>query len=390
MLRDKIAGFVTKIIHTPADTSQFSIPMQIFLWLMKHLSRIYGIIVQFRLFLYKKRIFRNTTLGCQVISIGNLTVGGTGKTPLVEKFARELTKEGRKVAILSRGYARKKTWLFHGYSQSGDKNKRYPHSPCTVSDGEKILSNSRESGDEPFMLALNLPGVVVIVDKNRIRAGLFAIRNFGCDTLILDDGFQYLELASRVEILLIDKTNPFGNGYLLPRGILREPIKNVQRASFIFITKSDGKNTEKLKEKLRKLNNKAEIIECTHKPVCLKDTLTGETLPFEVLLGKPVVVLSGIASPAGFENQIKKLGADIKKTFRFPDHHYYTRRQLLNIIEEAKKLKAEMIVTTQKDAVRLPQLKKYEIPITFLKIDIEIIEGAQDFHHCIAHIAFKT
>ena len=182
------------------------------LWL---LSSIYRLIVQLRIYLYRSRILKEHQLGCLVISIGNLTVGGTGKTPIVEKFARALQKGGRRVAILSRGYksvdARKRrTWLDR-LLRRGRENP-----PRVVSDGRRILLDSATSGDEPYMLASNLRNVAVVVDKDRVKGGSHAIRDLKADTLLLDDGLQYLHLKHRIDIVLVDRQAPFGNEHLLP------------------------------------------------------------------------------------------------------------------------------------------------------------------------------
>jgi tetraacyldisaccharide 4'-kinase len=195
-----------------------------------------------------------------VISVGNITAGGTGKTPVVEIFARELHKSGRKVAILSRGYRKKELpWYQRIFSETLEP-------PRVVSDGHHLLLDSEMGGDEPYMLASNLPGVVVLVDRNRVKSGRYAIKKFGCDTLVLDDGFQYQKLKHRLELVLIDKTNPFGNGNVLPRGVLREPVRNLKRANFIFITKSDGQS-ETLRARIRELNAQAEIIVLSSSPI---------------------------------------------------------------------------------------------------------------------------
>jgi tetraacyldisaccharide 4'-kinase len=194
------------------------------------LSFLYLAIVQLRLFLYRKRILHERQLGCLVISIGNLTVGGTGKTPVVEKFARALQKGERHVAILSRGYKsvdnrKKRTWWDKLFRQGSDQP------PRVVSDGASVLLDAISSGDEPYMLATNLSGVAVVVDKNRVKAGLHAIKELDVDTLLLDDGLQYLDLKHRLDIVLIDRQAPFGNEFMLPRGTLREPPQNLRRAS---------------------------------------------------------------------------------------------------------------------------------------------------------------
>ena len=200
--------------------------------------------------------------------MGNLTVGGTGKTPVVEKLARALRDRGRKVAILSRGYKSKPTRFWRKWWYALSHTEEPP--PRVVSDGQRVLLDSEEAGDEPYMLALNLPGVVVLVDKNRVKSGTYAIKRFGCDTLVLDDGFQYLPLKGRLNLLLVDKTNPFGNGRLLPRGILREPVKHLRRANYVFLTKSNGRRDAELEGLIARYNPKADIIECAHRPQYLQ------------------------------------------------------------------------------------------------------------------------
>ncbi len=217
------------------------------------LSHVYGGAVQFRLWLYRKRIKRERQLGCLVIAIGNLTVGGTGKTPVVEKFARALQAGGRRVAILSRGYKSKKLPLLKRWIHA--LTNRAPYQPRIVSDGTSILLDSRMAGDEPYMLAVNLKDVIVLVDKNRVASGLYAIDKMGCDTLLLDDGMQFIHLKHRLDIVLIDCQAPFGNEYLLPRGTLREPPKNLRRASYIFITKSTPAGNKELIERIRTLQS---------------------------------------------------------------------------------------------------------------------------------------
>ncbi|MDG2123179.1 MAG: tetraacyldisaccharide 4'-kinase, partial [Verrucomicrobiales bacterium] len=209
------------------------------------LSRVYKRAVQLRLSLYRNRVMRENNLGCMVISIGNLTVGGTGKTPVVELFARSLADRGRNVAVLSRGYKSQKPPLLRRVK---NKMTGVTHSspPRVVSDGKKVLLDSRKAGDEPFMLATNLKNVPVVVDKDRVKGGKYAIETFGTDTLILDDGLQYLKLRRRLDVVLVDRYAPFGNEYVLPRGTLREAPPNLKRASYIFITKCNGDSNAEL------------------------------------------------------------------------------------------------------------------------------------------------
>src|SRR6202162_276057 len=264
---------------------------------LRLLSFLYLAIVQARLYLYRKRVLKERQLGCLVISIGNLTVGGTGKTPVVEKFARALQKGGRRVAILSRGYKsvdtrKKRTWLDKLLRKGGD------NPPRVVSDGRRILLDSASAGDEPYMLASNLKGVAVVVDKDRVKGGLHAIKALRADTLLLDDGLQYLHLKHRLDIVLIDRQAPFGNEYLLPRGTLREPPENLHRANYIFITKCNGESNEELIARIRKYNRTAEIIECAHKPLYLRHLYKDERLPLDYLQGLYVGSYCGVGGPA--------------------------------------------------------------------------------------------
>jgi len=341
------------------------------------LSYLFSGIVQLRWYLYEHRILRNKPLGCMVVVVGNLTVGGTGKTPVVEKFARTLTERGRKVAILSRGYKSKKEPLLNKLWRKLTHGEEAP--PKIVSDGKTVLLDSEVAGDEPYMLAKNLPGVVVLCDKNRVKAGSFAIRKFGCDTLILDDGFQYLPLKGRLNLLLVDKTNPFGNQHLLPRGILREPIKHLSRASYIFLTKSDGTRDEALLELIREHNPKAEIIECAHKPQYLQSVDSDERLPLDVLNDAKIGAFSGIASPESFENMLRDFGAEIRYNKRFLDHHRFTRYEIERLYRKAGQVDLDMIVTTEKDAVRLFADIEPPVPVYYLRLEIDILSGEEDF-----------
>ena len=352
------------------------------------LSKVFTVAIKLRRFLYNARILRDTTLGVQVIAIGNLTVGGTGKTPVVEKFARELRDAGRNVAILSRGY-RSKPPPLHKSLIDRLLFRRDSTPPRVVSDGKSLLLDSEMAGDEPHMLASNLKDVVVLVDKDRVKSGRYAIEKFGCDTLLLDDGFQYWDLRGRRhDVVLVDCQQPFGNEHMLPRGTLREPPSHLARANTIFITKSDGK-TDELRKRITALNPTAPIIECVHSPMYMQDVFTGERVSLELIKGMKVASLSGIAQPESFEQSLVKLGAELVYAKRFADHHRFTQQEILNAINRGKKRQADLIITTQKDAVRFPKLDRRDLPFLFMRVEITIVNGADDFRDCVRKICFK-
>src|SRR6516162_7709725 len=352
---------------------------------LRLLSYIYLAIVQLRLYLYRKRILKERQLGCLVISIGNLTVGGTGKTPVVEKFARALQSGGRKVAILSRGYKsvdrrRRKTWWERVLGQ------RSENPPRVVSDGKRVLLDSGTSGDEPYMLASNLRGVAVVVDKNRVKGGLHALKELGVDTLLLDDGLQYLHLRHRLDIVLIDRQAPFGNEFLLPRGTLREPPGNLRRASYIFITKCNGEPNDELVDRIRQYNRTAEIIECAHKPLFLQHVYKDDHVPLTHLDGLYIGSLCGIAAPESFENGLRKLGAKIEISRHFADHHRYTEKELTSFLQRCVRRDVGAVITTEKDAVRFPVIDPLPLPIYYLRVEIEILSGHETWEQCVQRI----
>lgn len=379
---ERIEHYLVRIIQQPGADVGHPWPIRWLLTTLKAFSHLFTGVVAIRHFLYNIGICRRYPLGCQVISVGNITAGGTGKTPVVEIFARELQKSGRKVAILSRGYRKRELPWYQRIFREGTEP------PRVVSDGKRLLLDSEMGGDEPYMLASNLPGVVVLVDKNRVKSGRYAVKRFGCDTLILDDGFQYLKLQHRLEVVLVDKTNPFGNSHLLPRGVLREPVRNLKRADFIFITKSDG-NSEALRARIRELNPTAEIIECRHRSRYLQNVYTAEHVPLEWLKGRTVTSLSGIAVPQSFENSLRLMGAKVIYCERYADHHRYQAQEIIDAVNKAADLRADALLTTEKDAVRFPRLETTPVPVYYLRVDIELLDGAENFHDAVEHICFK-
>ena len=379
---ERLENYLVKLIKDPGDDRNQPAGIRLLLSLLKGVSFVFAGVVSVRYFLYRTGIMRRYPLGIQVISIGNVTAGGTGKTPVTEIFARTLAAEGRKVAILSRGYRRKEApWWQRVFTQVIEP-------PLVVSDGKRVLLDSATGGDEPYMLASNLPGVAVVVDRNRVKAGRYAIKRLGCDTIILDDGFQYQKLKHSVEVVLVDSTNPFGNGNMLPRGILREPAGNLKRADIIFLTKCRG-DVSGVKREIRKYNDTADIVACNHAPKVLKDVWSRQEYPLSWLEGKKLCTLSGIASPKGFENSLRGLGAKVVWCDRYADHHRYDSSEVLYALNRTADMGADALVTTEKDAVRFPRLETTPVRCLYLRIAIEILEGAESFTQIINRICFK-
>ena len=379
---ERLEARLVRIIQEKGADQNQPTPVRVLLAFLTFVSWIFASVVWIRGLFYRWGVLRRFPLGVQVISIGNVTAGGTGKTPVTELFAHTLAAEGRKVAILSRGYRRKEApWWQRLFTQVIEK-------PLVVSDGRRVLLDSALGGDEPYMLASNLPGVAVVVDRNRVKAGRYAINRLGCDTLILDDGFQYQRLRHSIEVVLVDSTNPFGNGHLLPRGVLRESVRQIGRADIIFLTKCKG-DVSAVREEIRRYNDHAKIVECTHAPRVLKDAWTREELPLSWLKGKTTCTLSGIASPRGFENSLRALGAKVVWCERYADHHRYEPSEVLYALNRTADMGADALVTTEKDAVRFPRLETTPVRGLYLRIAIEILSGEEHFRRIIDRICFR-
>ena len=385
-IKDKWSDFESFVESVIYDRD-LSVSARLFGLFLRPFSFLFSGIVRLRLFLYSNRLFlRDKPLDCLVIVVGNLTVGGTGKTPVVERFAKELMQKGKKVAILSRGY--KSSDEKADSSRTGFLWRKVSRKPKVVSDGQEVLLNSEEAGDEPFMLASNLPGAVVLAHKDRVNAGRYAIKKFGVNVIILDDGFQYLSLKGQLNLLLVDQTNPFGNRSLLPRGILREPIRHLSRASYVFLTKSEIEPDLELLQTIRRYNQNAEIIRCVHKPKFFRKVNGTVVKGLDLLHESFVGVFCGIASPKGFEEIIDRMSGELRFRKRFLDHHRYQSEELDHLFKHAKNSGADIMVTTEKDAVRIPENYKPLLPFYYIRMEIEIIEGFDDFKDAVEDICF--
>lgn len=305
------------------------------------LALCYGFLVRFRIVLYTAGIFQRRKLPQWVISVGNITLGGTGKTPAVIHIAGLLRNHHRYPAVVSRGYRRKNESEI-----------------VIVSDGTVVSADASRGGDEPGLIGARLPGVPVVVGKDRYRAARLAVQVFGADTIVLDDGFQHVRLRRDLNIVLLDAGDPFGNGKLFPAGILREPLAVLKRAHLVLITRVDSAmmSIEDLKAAIGR-HSRARIFTSRHEPIELVETKTGETLPLSALRNTAALGFAGIARPATFTALLKSLGVAVKTEMVYPDHYFYSKRDLVEIFQKAGDVGAAMIITTEKDAARLKALQ---------------------------------
>ena len=271
-------------------------------------------------------------------------------------------------------------------SAHGKANGRLMLGNCFPGEGRcKSRWPDRRAGKKG-LLARNLERVAVVVDKNRVKSGRFAIQQLGADTLLLDDGMQYLDLAHGIDVVLIDAGSPFGTEALLPRGTLREPPKNLRRASYILLTKCNGRPNDELIARIRRHNRTAEIIESTHGPIHLENVFTRERRPLEFIKGKWVAAISAIAVPEAFEGSLEKLGARVELRRRFADHYRFSRKEVDRFMQRCVERDMQLIMTTEKDAVRFPKPTSIDVPVYFLRIEVEILKGREIWDDLIARI----
>lgn len=297
-----------------------------------------------------------TRAGVPVVSVGNITVGGTGKTSAVMAIARQLMAEGMRPAVLSRGY---------GGCRAG-----------VVSDGESLLMPPQESGDEPRLLAERLPDVPVLVGKDRRQGARTAVGDLGAGSLVLDDGFQYWRLRKDLEIVLVDALNPFDNGRVLPAGLLREPVGHLQRADAVWVTHADlaaPEQRQAVADRVRTVGAEIEVSFARHLPARLRAWQDKGALEMADLAERRVVALSSIGNPGAFERTLQRLGA-IVVPVRFPDHHPYRQQDLEAVQSLARQEGAAAVVTTEKDEIRLPNWAG-EPPLWVLGVEMTGLEG---------------
>ncbi len=328
--------------------------------ILKVLSLLYFWGYCFRMWAYRWGLFPSHKLDCRVISVGNLTLGGTGKTPVVMMIAETLRGNGHKPGILSRGY---------GGNSNSEVN--------VVCDGKDILLSPDVAGDEAVMMAQRLKNVPVLVGSDRYQIGRYAIEHFGVDTLILDDGFQHLGLKRDMNILLFDHQRPFGNGQLFPAGELREPRKAARRADFVCITRYSGASYPPgIGEQLIK---DLPIVKSTLRLDSLLKLDDGEVLDVKELHDQPVAAFCGIANPDDFRRILEQTRARVVYYHPFPDHHEYTVADLKSVEESARKMGAKLLLTTEKDAVKL-KAESVGLPFYKVALEMEILEGREVFN----------
>jgi tetraacyldisaccharide 4'-kinase len=329
------------------------------------LAAAYGAAVRTRLALYRRGRLRVERVGAPVLSVGNLTAGGTGKTPLVEWLAREIAKrEGLRVCILTRGYGR------------ADVRRR-----VVVSDGTPVLAGAREAGDEPLLLAERLlaQGVAVVCDVNRAAAARFAISELRSEVFILDDGFQHLRVARDLNVVTLDATDPWGGGRLLPAGLLREPVSELSRADCVVITRAElAKDLERLRTDASRLSGGRPIFNARTRMIGAQLFASGEGGEMTPLAQLPRVVAAfcGVGNPRAFFLNLKGEGFELKHARSFADHRRYTQQDVTEIEAEARGVGAEALLTTTKDAVKLRELR-FTLPCYAVEIELRIDEAGE-------------
>jgi len=347
-------------IHAKRQSNVITLPLKI-------ISLIYGLAVQLRLIAYRIGLLSIKSLPTYVVSIGNITTGGTGKTPLVATVAEWAHKSGFRVGILSRGY----------------KGQR-SHNTVVVSDGKKVLASVDEAGDEPFLLARRLRSVPVLISKKRHRIGQLALRLFDSELLLLDDGYQHLSLHRDLNVLLLDAKKPFGSRSLLPLGPLREPVEQIKRADLIIITRCTVEYPgDDLADFLQRNFPGRPIFRAGHFPDHVISPLVGKAHPPGILSGRKVVAFAGLANPDDFLEMLKGLGAHIIHFKAFSDHHRFTKDEIEELASWRKRSDGDFLLTTEKDWVRIDGKIGVDLDIAILTIKIRILSGSDTFFDII-------
>jgi tetraacyldisaccharide 4'-kinase len=320
-------------------------------------SRLYGLGAGLRRTLYSRGWLRLSQLPAPVVSVGNLTVGGTGKTPVVACLARLWRDRGKRVAILSRGYG--------GQSRN----------VACISDGRHIYKKPPEVGEEPYWLARTLPGVAVYTGACRYAAGLAAWQDFKPDLFLLDDGFQHFQLHRDLDLVLLDAASPFGNGWLLPRGPLREPLTALAAAQCLILTRFEPSRHQAQLTAIRGAFPDKLVLTATITPVSVTVYPGGQAEAPAALRHRALMAFAGLARPEVFAATLQELGVDLKGCRNFPDHHAYSPAELDQLAAAARSLSAEGLVTTGKDWARLGERWDGELPLWVLEVEARLMDA---------------
>lgn len=323
-------------------------------FILRPLGFVYASLMKLRFFLYKKNIFSSTTFEVPVLSVGNLTMGGSGKTPMVIYIGNLLKRKGYKPGIVSRGY-------------KGKSNKNVN----IVSDGTSILMNSIEAGDEPRLIAETLPNTVVLTGKKRIYPCSYAVESLGCDALILDDGFQHLKVDRDIDLVLFNAADLYKHMHVFPGGLLREPFSALQRSSCFIITNTNSSNkgcVDSFSTFLKESFPTIPVFLSKYIPDHFKDRFD-TVYPLEYVQTK-VLCFSGIASPHRFTNVINELNIETTNSIVFPDHAQYTQKDVNKLEKEAMETGAKFLLTTEKDMVKL---KEFQFSLDVYALSMKLV-----------------
>ncbi len=333
------------------------------------LSPAYALVFHVKM---QKRRRKQSRVSAKVVSVGNITVGGTGKTQIVEMLSEIFVARGLKFGILTQGYKAKK--------KSGQP---------FVNEQGNIKMSVEEAGDEAFYLANRFQNVPVLAGRNRVKNARLALEKFNPDVLLLDDAFQYIQLRRDLDIVLVDATQPAGNGKLFPAGILREPLAALSRADIVVLTKANfvaAAEREKIKKKWIEPFTRAPVFEMHIHPEKLIELSAKQEVSKEILLRKHVFVFCGIGNPDAFVETVKQCSPDTVTSYFFPDHHFYSKGELYGIIEKARSAGAVAVVTTEKDAVRLASVNNPAVPVYALRARVAIKPDAETFVNAVLQV----
>lgn len=340
---------------------------------LRAMSVVFREIISLRNVLYDRNILKVKRLNCKVISVGNVTVGGTGKTPTVIMLAKLLSEKGYRPAILSRGYR-------------GRTGKRVN----VISNGRYVFMGYKEAGDEPALIAKSVNNIPVITGKKRYMTGRYAIEHFGSDVLILDDAFQHRSLGRDIDIVLLDSQRPFGNRWVLPRGELREPMVALKRADILIETTAAGMAEGpgytlrgKMPPRVGRHISDIPVFRGSRVPIDIVQGFTDTAFSLDYLRGKKIVAFSGIAEPGNFNTSLRSLGADVVSFLSFPDHHIYKSEDIVGLRDEFRNTSAEAIVTTEKDGIKLVDFPEFLREIFMVRIRMEILSSRELFEQII-------